>query len=144
MEQEPVTMASWRPLPPLTEENRFFWTGGVDGRLRFQHCPACDYFIHPPAPVCPKCLTDRLAPKPVSGHATIRSVTINHQPWGPGLPVPYAIAIVGLDEQEDLNLTTNIVGIAAEEVRIGMTVEVTFEVRGDIHIPLFRPASTSQ
>ena len=137
-------MASWRPLPTLTDENRFFWISGADGRLHFLHCASCDYFVHPPAPVCPKCLADQLAPKPVSGRATIRSVTINHQPWGPGLPVPYAIAIVGIDEQEDLNLTTNIIGIAAAEVRIGMKVEVTFEARGEIYVPLFQRASTSQ
>ena len=142
--QEPVTMASWRPLPSLTAENRFFWTAGADGRLRLQHCPACDYFIHPPAPICPKCLSEHVAPKAVSGRATIRSVTVNHQPWGPGLPVPYAIAIVGLDEQEDLNLTTNIVGLAAEDVRIGLRVEVAFEAWGEIQVPLFRPVAPGE
>jgi uncharacterized OB-fold protein len=132
-------MASWRPLPALNDENRFFWTSGADGKLRFLHCSACDYFVHPPAPVCPKCLRSEPAPKAVSGHATVRSVTVNHQPWGPGLPVPYAIAIVGLDEQADLNLTTNIVGLPAEHVRVGDKVRVTFEQHGEVHVPLFEP-----
>lgn len=131
---------TWRPLPTLTEDNRFFWTSGADGKLRFLHCDACSYFVHPPAPVCPKCLSESVAPKAVSGQATVRSVTINHQAWGPGLETPYAIAIVGLAEQDDLNLTTNIVGAPYDEVKIGMPVQVTFEARGEIYVPLFEPA----
>ena len=30
-----------RPLPMLTESNRFFWTSGADGKLRFLRCTAC-------------------------------------------------------------------------------------------------------
>ncbi len=132
-------MASWRPLPDLDELNSFFWRSGSDGRLRFLHCESCKYFVHPPSPICPKCLEAKLAPKDVSGLASVRSVTVNHQPWGPGLPVPYAIAIVEMDEQQGLNLTTNIVGAAPEEVRIDDRVRVVFEPRGDIFVPLFEP-----
>jgi uncharacterized OB-fold protein len=132
-------MASWRPLPELDELNGFFWRSGVDGKLRFLHCAACDYYIHPPLPLCPKCMVAEPQPKPVSGRATVRSVTINSQPWGPGLPPSYAIAIVGMDEQADLNLTTNIVGIAPEDVRIGARVQVVFEQREDVFVPLFEP-----
>jgi uncharacterized protein len=134
-------MAPWRPLPELNEENEFFWTSGADGQLRFLHCDACTYFVHPPAPICPKCLEATLFPKAVSGQATVRSVTVNHQPWGPGLPVPYAIAIVGLDEQDDLNLTTNIIGVEPQAISKGDRVKVHFEERGDIYVPLFEPIS---
>jgi uncharacterized OB-fold protein len=132
-------MASWRPLPDLDELNRFFWTAGQEGALRFLHCEPCNYFVHPPSPICPKCLEATPKPKAVSGLATVRSVTVNHQAWGPGLPVPYAIAIVELDEQEGLNLTTNILGMAPEDVRIGQRVRVVFEPRGEIYVPLFEP-----
>jgi len=132
-------MAPWRPLPALDDLNGFFWRSGADGKLRFLHCEACDYYIHPPLPVCPKCLGAEPQPKSVSGHATVRSVTINFQPWGPGLPPSYAIAIVGMDEQDDLNLTTNIIGILPEDVRIGARVGVTFEQREEVFVPLFKP-----
>jgi uncharacterized protein len=133
-------MAPWRPLPELNDDNAFFWKSGADGQLRFLHCEPCNYFIHPPAPVCPKCLESAPQPKAVSGQATVRSVTINHQPWGPGLPVPYAIAIVGMVEQDDLNLTTNIIGAEPQAIAIGDRVRVVFEQRDDIHVPLFEPA----
>jgi len=128
-----------RPLPTLTDDNRFFWTSGADGKLRFLRCDACGYYIHPPAPICPCCRSAEVAPAEVSGRAKVRSITVNHQSWGIGPSEPFAIAIVGLDEQNDLNLTTNIVGVAPEEVRIGLPVKVRFEAHGEIQIPLFEP-----
>jgi len=128
-----------RLLPKLDDLNRFFWTGGIDGVLRFQRCRDCGYWLHPPGVVCPQCLGGNLAPEAVSGLATIEALTINCQPWLPGQEVPYAIAIVGLDEQEGLRLTTNIVGALPESLRIGQRVRVVFEACEDVHLPLFTP-----
>lgn len=128
---------SMQPLPQLDDLNRFFWTGGADGLLRFQHCQDCGYWLHPPGVVCPKCLGKNIVPEAVSGLGTIEALTINCQPWIPGQQVPYAIAIVGLDEQEGLRLTTNIRGAALETLRIGQRVRVVFEACEDVHLPLF-------
>jgi uncharacterized OB-fold protein len=50
------------------------------------------------------------------------------------------VAIVDIEEQEGLRLTTNLVGCEAEEVAIGMPVKVCFEEREEgIFIPLFEP-----
>jgi uncharacterized protein len=130
----------WRPTPKLDDDNRFFWTSGADGKLRFMHCDGCDYYIHPPAPICPKCLGQDVAPKAVSGAGTVRTFTINHQPFAPGVATPYAIAVVNLAEQDDLNLTTNIIDLPPEDVRFDMPVQVTFEAHGEVHVPLFKPA----
>ena len=70
-----------RPLPMLTESNRFFWTSGADGRLRFMRCSACQNYIHPPVPVCDKCLSMEQEVVAVSGRATLAAVTVNHQMW---------------------------------------------------------------
>jgi uncharacterized OB-fold protein len=132
--------APFRPTPKLDDENRFFWTSGADGKLRFMHCDACDYYIHPPTPICPKCLSKNVEPKAVSGAGTVRTFTLNHQPFMPGVATPYAIAVVNIAEQDDLNLTTNIVDIPPEEVKFDMPVQVTFETHGEVHVPLFKPA----
>jgi uncharacterized OB-fold protein len=132
-------MTSPRPLPQLNDTNRFFWTGGADGKLRMQRCGDCSHWIHPAGENCPQCMSRRLAPQVLSGRATVEAVTLNHQPWLPGVEVPYAIAIVQLDEQPGLNLTTNIVGTPPQEVYIGQRVEVTFEQVEDVFLPLFRP-----
>ena len=65
-----------------------------------------------------------------------------HQVYDPAFAqeVPYNIAVVELDE--GVRLTTNIVGCANAELRIGMALEVTFEpISDDVAIPKFRRSS---
>jgi uncharacterized protein len=129
-----------RVLPRLEDSNRFFWTSGADGRLRFLRCSACRRYVHPPGPVCPYCLVGSLVPEPVSGDGVVHSFTVNHQQWIPGSD-PYVIGLVTIVEQDDVRLTTNLVDCAPDEVRVGMAVEVTFEQADDVWLPLFKPAS---
>lgn len=128
-----------RPLPELTPEVAFFWGAGEDSVLRMARCADCGYWIHPPGPVCPRCLGPNVAPERMSGRATVTTYTINRQQWTPDLEVPYVVAIVDLEEQEGLRLTTNIVGCDVDDVAIGMPVEVAFEQVEDVWLPLFRP-----
>ena len=130
----------FRVLPRVTDLNRHFWTGGAQGKLLFLRCRPCGAYVHPPAPVCPACLSRDVAPAAVSGRATVATFTLNHQPWGPAPDHPYAIAIVEIEEQPGLRLTTNVVNCPAESVRIGMPVRVVFEPYDDVWIPLFEPA----
>lgn len=85
------------------------------------------------------CLSGNLAPQPVSGRAVVHSYTVNHQQWIPGAE-PYVVALVTIEEQPDVRLTTNLVGVAPDQVHIGMPVEVTFEQHEEVFLPLFRPA----
>lgn len=128
-----------RLLPRTDGDSGFFWTSGADGRLRFLRCGDCGYIAHPPAPRCPMCLSGNLAPQPVSGRAVVHSYTVNHQQWIPGAE-PYVVALVTIEEQPDVRLTTNLVGVAPDQVHIGMPVEVTFEQHEEVFLPLFRPA----
>jgi uncharacterized OB-fold protein len=135
--------APFRVLPKLDDRNRDFWTGGGAGELRFWRCRSCRTYIHPPQPVCPKCLSKDMAVEPVSGRATLASYTINHQPWMPGPELPYVVAIVEIVEQPSLRLTTNLVDCALDAIAVGMPVRVTFEKHedpdGDVYLPLFAP-----
>ena len=130
-------MALKRPVPRLTEENRFFWTSGADGRLRFMRCNDCDTFIHPPYPVCRHCLSENVAPQAVPGTGEIYSFTVNYQKWNPELEVPFVIARVAIDGAPGVLLTSNIVGCPVQAIDIGDRVRVTFEQQGDIYYPLF-------
>ena len=134
-----MSTATTRILPALDDLNRFFWTSGADGQLRFQRCGDCRVWLHPAGLLCPKCLSRNLAAEVVSGLGTIEALTVNHQPWSEGQQVPYAIAIVGLDEQPGLQLTTNIVGCRPESAYIGQRVKVVFEAAEDVFLPLFTP-----
>jgi uncharacterized OB-fold protein len=130
-------MSAARVLPRLDSENRFFWTSGAEGQLRFLRCQECATFIHPPRPVCRRCLSDKVAPAAVAGTGTIDTYTVNYQQWQPGLEVPYVIARVAIDGAPGVFLTTNIVGCAVEAVEIGDRVRVKFEQQGEVYLPLF-------
>jgi len=132
-----VSRAFERTLPVLTDENRYFWTSGESGRLQLLRCGACRSWVHPASPICPRCMTRGPQPEAVSGLGTILTFTVNHQPWRPGVPVPFVIAIVELDEQPGLRLTTNIVGCEPGDVQIGRRVRVRFERHEDVFLPLF-------
>jgi uncharacterized OB-fold protein len=126
-----------RPRPLVDPVNQFFWQAGKAGQLQILRCQACGTWLHPPRPICAKCLSEEVAPETVSGTGTVYSVTVNHQPWVPGLKVPYVIARVSLDGVDDVLLTTNIVGERALESRIGDAVRVTFEEQDGLWFPLF-------
>jgi uncharacterized OB-fold protein len=130
----------FRPAPVDDPLTRFFWSSGEDGRLRIARCGDCGFYLHPPGPRCPQCLSADVAPQPVSGSATVATFTVNVQEWVPGQQ-PYVYAIVELDEQPGLRLTTNIVGCDPDEVSIGQRVEVSFVARNGVHYPLFAPAA---
>ena len=134
----------FRILPLVNEENRHFWEGGAREELCFLRCEACSYYVHPPAPVCPECLGRELSPRPVSGRGTVHTYTVNHHPWIPGFDPPYVVAIVELEEQPGLRLTTNITGCEIDDVCIGLPVRVRFEqVADDVYLPLFEPAGAA-
>jgi uncharacterized OB-fold protein len=128
-----------RVTPMVTELNEFFWTGGADGILRMLACEDCGRIIHPPSPRCPYCLSARVSPRELSGRGEVLTYTINYQQWVPDQE-PYVIAVVALEEDDSVRLTTNIVCCEPEAVSIGMPVEVQFVEWDGLHLPCFRPA----
>lgn len=137
-------LANIAPLPVLTPENQPFWTGGKDGKLLIMRCPHCLKLHHPPAPTCPYCLCEGVAPEAVSGLARVASFTINHQKWLPDMTVPFVIGLVELEEQPDVRITTNIVNQPLDAVMIGQQVKVLFEQHEDVWLPLFEPVEAPQ
>lgn len=126
-----------RPEPLLNADNRAFWTGGAKGELRLTRCQDCGAFIHPPRPVCRKCLSDAVAPEAVAGTGVVDTYTVNHQAWYPGLEVPFLIARVAIDGAPGVYLTTNIINCPVDALEFGDKVRVVFEQQGEIHYPLF-------
>ena len=108
-------------------------------------CGDCATYVHPPSPVCPECLSRKLAPAAVSGSARLLTWTENHHPWIPGFDPPYLIAIVEILEQPGLRITTNLVNCQAESLRADLPVQVVFEERDDgVFLPLFEPRRPPQ
>jgi len=134
---------SFRMLPDVTAESEAFWTGGERGELVVYRCRSCGHFFHPPAPACFRCQSRDVGAEATSGRARVAASTVTEHQWFDGWPPPYLIALVELDDEPDVRLTTNIVDCPFGEVFIGMEVEVTFErwqdELGEVWIPLFRP-----
>jgi len=125
-------------LPEMNADNLSFWTGGRDGQLMIVHCDSCDRAIHPPQPLCPACLGRSVSSRSASGSGVILASTINWQAWSPDLPVPYVLAIVELDGEPAVRITSRVVGCDPASVAIGDRVMMDFEHHGDVWIPVFR------
>lgn len=133
-------MTGARTLPAPDELSRPFWTAGELGVLRIQRCGECRRFQHPPLVRCRACGSGDLTWEEVSGRATVYSFTVNHQQWHPDVTGPYTVAIVELDEQPGLLLTSELVDVEPDDVRIGIAVAVEFLQVDDVWLPLFHPA----
>jgi acetyl-CoA acetyltransferase/uncharacterized OB-fold protein len=129
-----------RPLPLVDDESRAFWEAGRDGMLSFVLCHTCGALLHPPTPVCRYCKSGDLGRKSISGTGIVVGFSINYQQWDPKFPVPYAVATVAMDEDPRVRLTTNLVDVDIEDLRVGMRVVPRFEHREDVWIPFFAPS----
>jgi acetyl-CoA acetyltransferase/uncharacterized OB-fold protein len=136
-----LTGESGRPLPLVTLSTEFYWTSGADGRLRIQECSSCSGLIHPPKPICPYCRSHELAVRVVSGYAMLVGFTVNHRFGLPGLPPPYVVAQVALEEDRRVRLTTRVVGASPDSLDLGLRMQVEFEQVEDVWLPLFRPTA---
>jgi uncharacterized OB-fold protein len=128
-----------KPLPVPTPESAPYWAAARRHELVLQHCDACGLPWFPPSLLCPECLSDVFTWKPVSGKGTLFSFVVFHRPYHPGFKgdLPYNVSLVELDEGP--RLLTNIVGIANDELRVGMSVEVVFDdVTEAVTLPKFR------
>ena len=135
-----MSEAPARPVPQVDDDSRPFWTGGATGALLITSCTECKQLFHPPGPICPHCSARDVVAVAVSGRGEVDACTVVQRPWIPGYDTPYVVARVRLTEQHDVVLVSNIVECDPHDVRAGMAVEVVFEPRGDVFVPMFRPA----
>ena len=142
MPQMPKTKTWHLPVPDL--ETSEYWDAAREGRLLIKHCNGCggDFFY--PRTYCPRCWSADTEWKPSKGRGRVYTFTVVHQNDLPPFNerVPYVVAIVELDE--GVRLTSNIEGVAPDEVRCDMSVHVSFreEQRDDdaVSLPVFVPA----
>lgn len=141
----PRTPAPAKPVPEPTPDTQPFWDGCARGELRLQRCRDCGKPYFYPRAVCPECGSTDVEWFTASGRATLYSYVINHRPArGFENDGPYAIAVVQLAEGP--RMMTNLVGVpnTPEDLILDMELQVTFEQRGDISLPVFTPAGAQQ
>ena len=128
-----------RPMPVADEASQEFFDGAAAGKLLLKYCGACQRYLGYAAELCDNCFSKDLEWKQSSGKGSVYSFVIMHQVIHPGFAglVPYNVATVELEDGPRLH--TNLVGIANEDIKVDMPVEVTFEKAGDVTVPKFKP-----
>jgi uncharacterized OB-fold protein len=90
-------------------------------------------------------MSQQLTWRTLTGRGQVESWTVFHQLYYKGFAdeLPYNVAVIRLEE--GISLISNVTGIANDELRVGMPVEVVFESATDeITIPKFKPAGASE
>ena len=131
-----------KPLPRGEGYHGEFYDFCRQHELRFQQCADCGSWRHMPRESCNRCGSFDWSWQPSTGKGVIFSWTIIHRALHPGFAdeLPYASVVVELDE--GVRLVSNVVGIAPDELRIGLPVEVIFEdVTADTTLHKFQPST---
>ncbi len=131
-----------KPVPVPDEASAPFFDGAREGRLMLQHCAGCGKWSFPVRERCPHCMGAKLAWRAASGRGTLYTFAIMHQVMNPGFAADVPYNVSQIDLEEGVRMVCNIIGVANDQLRIGMAVEAVFEDLGDgVSIPKFRPVT---
>jgi 3-oxo-4,17-pregnadiene-20-carboxyl-CoA hydratase alpha subunit len=127
-----------RPRPAMNQDTQFFWDGAKNRELLIQRCTSCKTLRHPPRTMCGACGSLDWDAVRASGRGEVFSYVVMHHPPVPGLEMPYVVALVELEE--GTRIVTSIPGATADDVKIGMPVEVDFlAIDESVTLPVFKP-----
>jgi uncharacterized OB-fold protein len=115
----------------------FFWEGAKKSQLLIQRCTDCKTLVHPPTPMCPNCQSLARESAEMSGRGIVYSWIRSRHPTEPDAH-PRLVAIVELEEGP--RIVSNLQGIALEDVKNGMPVEVFFDEIDGVVAPQFQPS----
>lgn len=128
------------PVPRPTTRSEPFWQGCREGHLVLPLCPSCGARALRAFAVCPQCHGTALAWEQSAGRGTLYSWTVVWRPPHPAFVVPYAPAVVALDE--GWWFLSAVVGCAPRDLREGLRLEVEFHpASDDLVLPYFSPLS---
>jgi uncharacterized OB-fold protein len=126
-----VTPVSLDYLYAASPEESAFYRGLNEGRILGQRCPTCQKVYVPPRSACPADGTPTAEEVEVSQTGTITTFCIVNVPFlGQKIVPPYVSAYVLLDGA-DIAVLHLILGIPADEVRMGMRVKAVWKPRDE-------------
>jgi uncharacterized OB-fold protein len=121
--------ASPRPQPVATAETQPYWEAAREHRLVVQRCRHCGRHQFYPRGFCTACLADELEWVEVRGAGSIYTFTICRIAAHPAMTVPYAVALIDLDE--GVRMLANIVDCDLGLIRAEARVAVRFQAMED-------------
>ncbi|MDR7076067.1 putative OB-fold protein [Neobacillus niacini] len=130
-----------RPLPVINQDNRWHWEKLKEGIFVIQECAGCKTRRWPIAPVCYHCFSKEVELIQCEGIGTIDSWVVFHHSYYPYFAdkLPYIVVQVKL--AEGIRVTANLLNIDPSEVKIGMSVRLTYQqvLNSDVILPQFVP-----
>ena len=129
-----------RQLPIADEDSLVFWEACRRGRLVIQQCLLCGRYRFPPSPLCPACLSPRLAWREDPGQGDIETFCVYHSALaGPAwqAALPYVAAVVRL-RRSGVQMLSQIRCEDPSAIAIGLAVQVVFEAVSErVTLPKF-------
>lgn len=132
------------PLLPVTDDvdTGGFFDAAARGDLAIRVCSECRADLHLPRENCPRCGAFSREWRTVATTGTLHSWTVVEHQVHPAFPVPYTVVLVEVDGTDAVRLVSRIEG--RPELEIGQRMEAWFEQVGDVTLPQWRPAGTSE
>lgn len=110
----------------MDNDTEGFWLAAKEHRLTACQCSKCGHFRMPPTPICPECSSFEKQFPTLPGTGTVFSFAICNRNPANGEPYIYVPVVVDLDGAPGVRLVSNVTGCNAEDVFIGMKVEVVW------------------
>jgi hypothetical protein len=127
-----------KPMPTPTHISQPFWDGLREHKVRIQYSPSTGQWVYYPRSHAPRTLAEDLEWREISGAGTVYTYTVGRRPTAPpwSESLPQLLAVVQLDEGP--RLTTELVNVAPEAIKVGMRVKPVFCDVPDKDITLLR------
>ena len=127
------------PHPNRLAEDRStapFWEAARERRLVVCECATCHALRMPPGPFCPNCQSQSVQWRGVPGTGSVYSYTIVRRALTPesAKGIPYAPAVIALDDAPGIRLVSAVVGCAPEKVGIDARVRPLWHALPDGHV----------
>jgi len=123
---------------PATEP---FWEAAKSHKLTACQCAECGHFRMPPSPYCPECQSNEIDWPELPGTGTVFSFAICTRNPADGSEYVYVPVVIDLDGAPGARLVSNLGGIDADDVAIGMKVQVDWNpIQDGWVLPVFKPA----
>ncbi len=117
-----------RPVPDVeSDDYRPFWDAARDHRIVIHRCATCRTFRWPPRPICRVCHSLDFEWAEVARRGTLHTWTVVVHQTVAGLPPPYVVGLVELEDVYRVRLLGNVVGVPSKNLRIGMPMQTVFE-----------------